>query len=74
MAVLCPKCHRPFTKEIVKREPLKDYTHEAEHFQGTRSRPFPVDTSKEVVEFAHHCRCRHCGYEWDETKVVKFDV
>ncbi|HXW95503.1 MAG TPA: hypothetical protein VEJ19_07340 [Nitrososphaerales archaeon] len=69
-----PKCHRPFTKQIVKREAAKDYTHEAEHFSGTRNRPYSVDVSKEFVEFVHYCKCRHCGYEWTETKTVKFEV
>jgi hypothetical protein len=25
----------------------------------------------EVVQFAHYCKCKHCGYEWTETKVVR---
>ena len=74
MSILCPKCHRPFTKQIVKREPVKDYVHEAEHFEGTRSRPFSVDTSMAVVETVHYCKCNHCGHEWTETKIVKFDT
>jgi DNA-directed RNA polymerase subunit RPC12/RpoP len=73
LSFLCPKCHRPFTKEIVKREPTKDITHTPPKFEGSRSRPFSVDTSKEVVEFTHYCRCKHCGHEWAETKIVKFD-
>ena len=74
MSFLCPKCHRPFTKQIVKREALSEHAHEAGHFAGTRSRPFQVDTSKEVVEMMHFCRCRHCGHEWTETKTVRFDI
>jgi len=74
LAFLCPECHRPFTKEIVRREVVDDKVHEAPKFEGTRSRPYPVEVTKAVVNHAHYCRCRHRGHEWTEYKLVEFDA
>jgi len=78
MSLLCPKCHMPFTKEILKREPVKIWEHQPERFDEesfheTLTCPSSIDTLKEIVEFAHHCSCKHCGHEWTETKTVEFD-
>jgi len=74
LSFLCPRCHRPFTKQIVKREVVDDKVSEAPKFEGSRSRPYSVDVTKAVVKYAHYCRCRHCGHEWTETKVVEFNA
>jgi len=67
----------PFTKEILKREPVKVWEHEPEYFNEEYHRaqmcPSSVDASKEVVEFKHYCSCRHCRHEWTETKAIAFD-
>jgi len=78
MSFFCPKCHRPFTKEILKREPVKIWEHRPEYFDrgglhGTLTSPSSVDTSREIVEVAHHCSCKHCRHEWTEIKTVEFD-
>ena len=77
MSFLCPKCHRPFTKEILEREPVKIWEHQPEYFDEglheTRTCPSSVDALKEIVEVAHHCSCRHCRHEWTEIKAVEFD-
>jgi len=79
VSLLCPNCHRPFTKEITKREPVKAWEHEPEHFDGeefcrTQTCPSTIDRAKEVVEFMHYCSCKHCRHEWTETKTVEFEV
>ena len=78
MSFFCPKCHRPFTKEILTREPVKIWEHQARYFDrgglhATLTCPSSVDTSKEIVEVAHHCSCKHCRHEWTEIKTVEFD-
>jgi len=78
VSLFCPMCHWPFTKQILKREPVKTWEHRPEYFDEegfhpTRTCPSPVDVSKEIVEVAHHCSCRHCRHEWTEIKTVEFD-
>jgi len=67
----------PFTKEILKREPLKVWEHEPEYFKeeyrSAQMCPSSVDTSKEVVEVKHYCSCKHCRHEWTEIKAIAFD-
>ena len=78
MSILCPSCHRPFTKEITKSEPVKVWEHEPDpfcekQFGRTQACPSSVDIAKEIVEFEHHCSCKHCRYEWTETRTVEFE-
>ena len=78
MSFLCPNCHRPFTKEILEREPVKTWEHRPECFNEgdlheTRACPSSVDASKEIAEFAHRCSCKHCRHEWTEFRTVEFD-
>jgi hypothetical protein len=75
MSVLCPKCHRPFSNEFEKKEVINEDYHEGEQFTGTRSKAktlFPVDRPKEIVIFKYYYKCKHCGFEWTETKSVDF--
>jgi len=74
MAALCPNCHRPFSKEVEKKEIVKDSVHEGNQFTGTRTKfPVPLDLGKEIVDFKYYYKCKHCGYEWTEIKQVEFD-
>ena len=78
MSLLCPNCHWPFTKEITKREPVKVWEHNPEHFGEeefgrTQICPSAIDAAKEVVEFMHYCICKHFRHEWTEIKIVEFD-
>jgi hypothetical protein len=77
LSLLCPKCHRPFTKEVLESEPVKVWEHQPEHleeedFPLVRAWPSSVDVPKEVVEVEHRCTCRHCKYEWTEATSVVF--
>jgi len=77
-SLLCPKCHRPFTKEILKREPVKVWEHQPEYYgevglHEARTCPSSVDALKEIVEVAHCCSCKHCRHVWTEIKTVEFD-
>jgi len=76
MSVLCPRCHRPFSKEFEKNEIAVEGYHEGEQFTGTRSKiktPIPVDRGKQIVNFKYYYKCKHCGFEWSEIKRINFD-
>jgi len=76
MTSLCPKCHRPFTKEVVKSEVMKNSISSALRAPiiGTQSRPCYVDVTNAVVETKSHYRCKHCGHEWTENKTVELNA
>jgi len=73
MSVLCPKCHRPFSKEFEKKEVVNEGYHEGDLSTGSRSKgPVPLDLGKEIVIFKYYYKCNRCGFEWIETKSVDF--
>jgi len=79
VSLFCPKCHMPFTKEIMKSEPVKAWEHEPEHFVGeefgqSQTCPSIIDRARGVVEFMHYCSCKHCRHVWTEIKTVEYEM
>lgn len=67
MAILCPKCHRPFTKQMERSEAEDVGVGEPPSYTGPRNQPILVD--KTDVEYNRYYKCRHCGHEWVETRL-----
>ena len=74
LAILCPKCHRLFSKELERKEIVSNDIREGVPFTGTRARFVPVEVRKAVVKYNYYYKCKHCQHEWTETKLVEFNA
>jgi len=72
--IMCPKCHRPFTKELEDKEfighEVVEVPEEPASLKGA-TRPGtwePIFVKKDVSRYRYHYKCKRCGHEWTETK------
>jgi rubredoxin len=75
--VVCPKCHRIFSREVEEKKIVDE-----EVIEAPESPPFvmggplmnapeiaPKPTvPKDVATYEYRYRCKHCGYEWSDLK------
>jgi peptide subunit release factor 1 (eRF1) len=72
--ILCPQCHRLFTREVEEKELVNhDFAMVQEEpaalmeaARGTAWEPLLV--RKEIARYRYIYRCKHCGHEWTEVK------
>jgi len=80
LEIMCPRCHRLFTRELEKKEFVN---HDFAMVQGepsalegaikaNASRPYYV--RKEFSRYRYHYRCKHCGHEWTELRTEITDA
>ena len=74
LEILCPQCHRPFTKELEQKEFVN---HDFATVPGepsallgaTKANAWqPYFVRKEFSRYRYHYKCKHCGHEWTELK------
>jgi len=75
--IICPKCHRLFTKELEEKEFVNhDFAMvpgENVSMRGSSGwQPYLV--RKEFSRYRYHYKCKHCGFEWTEIKTVETDA
>jgi hypothetical protein len=72
--IICPQCHRLFTKELEDKEfigsEIVEVPGEPASLKGeTRlSTSEPYFVKKEVSRYKYHYKCKHCGHEWTEMR------
>jgi len=73
--IICPQCHRLFTKELEEKEFVgHDFVEEPGEPIGLKgaTRPGtwePYFVRKEISRYRYHYKCKHCGHEWTEIKI-----
>jgi DNA-directed RNA polymerase subunit RPC12/RpoP len=78
--ILCPQCHRLFTKEVEEKElvsrEIAEVPGEPVSLKGeTRLSTWePYFVRKEITRYRYHYKCRHCGHEWAELKTEERDA
>ena len=77
LEVVCPVCHRFFSREVegaefVSRE-LADVP--VEPGLGPRSGSWtPTFARREYVRYRYRYKCKHCGHEWSEIKTEEHNA
>jgi hypothetical protein len=73
--IICPQCHRLFTKELEDKEFVgHDFVEgpgEPVGLSGA-TRPGtwePYFVRKEISRYRYRYKCKHCGHEWTEIKI-----
>ena len=86
MSITCPKCHRPFTKELEGEKLLAENEGEEKRIDAmVGNRPMlgmsritgaTETTSVHTIDLTYEDRfkCKHCGHEWTELKTKEGEV
>jgi rubredoxin len=75
--IICPQCHRLFTKELEDKEFVgHDFVEEPGEPVGLKgaTRPGtwePYFVRKEISRYRYRYKCKHCGHEWTEIKIER---
>jgi hypothetical protein len=80
LEIICPQCHRLFTKELedkelvgrdIVEEPGEPVSLEGATRPGTWE---PYFVRKEISRYRYRYKCKHCGHEWTEIKIEERDA
>ena len=72
--IVCPKCHRIFSREVEEKEVLEEnFVRAPERPSMSEDESIPASFSRpsvgeRVVTYRYHYRCKHCGHEWTDVK------
>jgi rubredoxin len=74
LEVMCPECHRLFTKELEDKQfighEVVEVPEEPASLKGsTRLSTWePIFVKKDISRYRYRYKCKHCGHEWTEIK------